>query len=138
MHFLSSCDSEDDISSIFVGKTWYITGGTINGTNISGDELKSIYAVPSSYFLYFSSDNTFNGVLNPGSSISGTWTADGKKNLLSLSFSNVDNIDGSVLSHNIYNILKSSTSYSGDEHNIKIKEDSNNYIRFTNNRTPSY
>lgn len=133
----SSCDSEDDISSIFVGRTWYVSGGDINGVQISGDDLKGIYSSSSAYMLFFASDYSFSGTLVEGSSVAGTWKADGKKNSLSLNFTKSDNVNGSSLSANIYNILKSATSYDGDENNIKIKEDNKNFIRFTKSRNSS-
>lgn len=133
----TACDDEDDIGSIFSGKTWYVSGGEINGNPIAGDNLKSIYAVAATYMIYFSSDQSFSGVLAPGSSIAGTWKANGKSNSMTLQFSKSDNVNASALSTNIYNVLKGATSYSGDENNIRIKEDSHNYIRFTNNRNLS-
>ena len=131
---LASCDNEDDIDDIFVGKTWYVTGATINGTSISGDDIKSLYVSPSSYMIYFSSDNTFSGILAASSNISGKWTADGKKQKMTMTFSKAENVNSSTLSSNIYNILKDATSYSGDVNNIQIKEDKKNFVRFTNNR----
>ena len=71
----TSCQNEDDIDAIFNGKTWFITGGCINGTNITGEELKSIYANSNSFFLTFSA-STFGGVLVAGSNVSGTWIID--------------------------------------------------------------
>lgn len=133
----AACDSEDDIKSIFSGKTWYISGGEINGTPIQGDELKSIYAVNATYMIYFSADQSFSGVLVSGSSIAGTWNANGKNNAMTLSFTKSDNVNGSSLSTNIFNVLKDASSYNGDENNIKIIEDKHNYIRFTNNRNSS-
>ena len=132
-----SCDNEDDIGTIFTGKTWYMTGGEINGTPITGEELKNIYAVPESYLIYFSPDKSFTGILVFGSSFSGTWTANGKNNSMTLNFNKFENVNGSALSTNIFNILKVTTSYSGDENNIKIKEDSHNYIRLTKSRKSS-
>jgi len=133
----AACDDEDDIGSIFSGKTWYVSGGEINGNPIVGDNLKSIYAVASTYMIYFSADQSFTGVLAQGSSIAGTWKANGKNNSMTLQFSKSDNVNASALSNNIYNVLKDAKSYSGDENNIMIKEDSHNYIRFTNKRNLS-
>ncbi len=131
---LLACDNEDDIGSIFSGKTWYVSGAEINSTPISGDELKSFYAVQNSYFIFFASDLSFSGVLTPGSSIAGTWYANGKNNGLKLDFNKAENVSESAVSANIYNILKGATAYSGDENNIKIKKDNHNYVRLTNSR----
>lgn len=134
MPLFLSCDKEDDIDDIFIGKTWYVTGATINGTSITGDDIKSLYVSPSSYMIYFSSDNTFNGILAAGSHISGSWNADGKKQKMSMSFAKSENVNVTTLSSNIYNVLKDATSYSGDVNNIQIKEDHKNFVRFTSNR----
>lgn len=133
-NMLASCNKEDDINSIFAGKTWYITGATINGSVINGELLKELYVSPSSYFIQFSSDNTFNGVLVAGSSIAGTWNANGKKNTFSFHFSKSTDVNNSSLSNNIFNILKDASSYNGDENNVIIKEDNQNIVRFTINR----
>lgn len=130
-HVMTSCDKEDDINSIFVGKTWYITGVTINGTVINGEVLKELYALPSSYMIHFSSDNTFNGVLVAGSSIAGTWNANGKSNTFSFHFTKSNDVSISSLSNNIFNILKNASFYNGDVNNVIIKEDNNNIVRFT-------
>lgn len=130
-HVLISCDKEDDINSIFVGKTWYITGATINGSVINGEVLKELYASPSSYMIHFSSDNTFNGVLVAGSSIAGTWNANGKKNTFSFHFTKSNDVNNSSLSNNLFNILKNASLYNGDVNNVIIKEDNKNIVRFS-------
>ena len=132
--FFVSCNNEDDIESIFSGKTWYITGATINGRSIGGDDIKELYLVNQSYMLYFSSDNSFSGVICPDSYVSGRWSADGHNNKINLDFNKYDNVNNTVLSTNIFNILKSSQSYSGDINNLIIKNNSENYVRFSSNK----
>lgn len=129
-----SCSNEDDIDSIFNGKTWYITGASINGSSINGDEIKSIYSVFDSYLIYFSSSNTFHGKLVSGSVIEGNWNADGKHHSLLLQFTKSDNVKSTTLSNNIFNILRNSSNYNGDENNIEIKQDASNYVRMSNNK----
>lgn len=130
----TSCDKEDDIDDIFVGKTWYVTGATINGNSLTGDEIKQLYVSPSSYMIHFSSDNTFSGTLVAGSHISGSWDADGKRQKISMHFTQSENVNQSTVSSNIYNILKDAATYSGDVNNIQIKEDKKNFVRFTSSR----
>jgi len=132
----TSCQNEDDIDAIFNGKTWFITGGCINGTNIKGDDLKSIYANANSYFLTFSA-STFGGVLVAGSNVSGTWKADGKDQSIFLNFQSESNVNLSPLSSNIYNILKNAKYYSGDVNVLRISQDDYNYIRLTSNKNTS-
>lgn len=132
----TSCQNEDDIDAIFNGKTWFITGGCINSTNIKGDDLKSIYANANSYFLTFSA-STFGGVLVAGSNVSGSWKADGKDQSIFLNFQSESNVNLSPLSSNIYNILKNAKYYSGDVNVLRISQDDYNYIRLTSNKNTS-
>ena len=39
---LFSCNKEDDIETIFVGRTWYMNGATINGLKLNSD-IKNFY-----------------------------------------------------------------------------------------------
>ncbi|MBR2191725.1 MAG: DUF4847 family protein [Bacteroidaceae bacterium] len=132
----TSCQNEDDIDAIFNGKTWFITGGCINGTNITGEELKSIYANSNSFFLTFSA-STFGGVLVAGSNVSGTWKADGKDQSIYLNFQSESNVNLSPLSSNIYNVLKNAQHYSGDVNVLKIMQDNYNFIRLSSQRNTS-
>ena len=130
----TSCQSEDDIEAIFNGKTWYITGGCINGTNISGNDLKSLYTNDNSYFITFASA-TFGGVLVAGSNIGGTWKANGKDHSIYLNFQQAENVTMSALSNNIYNVLKNAQHYSGDVNVLKIMQDNYNFIRLSAKKT---
>lgn len=125
----ASCSNEDDVDDIFVGRTWYITGATINGTSIDGDELKELYANPDTYYLNFAVQ-TFSGRLVAGSTLSGSWTADGKNHTITLQVSQASNTDASVVSRNIYNVLRNAKTYSGDTHYIILYADKQNYVRF--------
>lgn len=129
-----SCSKEDDIDSIFNGRTWYITGASINGSSINGEEIKSIYSVLDSYLIYFSSSNTFSGKLVSGSIIEGKWNADGKHQSIFLQFTKDDNVKSTTLSNNIYNILRNASSYNGDVNNLEIKQDGSNYVRMSKNK----
>ena len=120
----TSCQNEDDIDAIF------------NGTNITGEELKSIYANANSFFLTFSA-STFGGVLVAGSNVSGTWKADGKDQSIFLNFQSESNVNLSPLSSNIYNVLKNAQHYSGDVNVLKIMQDNYNFIRLSSQRNTS-
>lgn len=126
---LAGCALEDDVSDIFVGRTWYIIGATINGQRIDGDELKELYVNADSYFLTFALQ-TFSGRLVSGSSLSGTWAVDGKDHTISLQVTHTSNTDASVVSRNICNVLRNATTYSGDTHQIIIYADKQNFVRF--------
>jgi len=123
-----SCDNEDDISDIFVGRTWYVTGATVNGQSIDGDELKEIYAQADSYRLTFTA-TAFSGCLVAGSALSGTWTADGKHHTLSIQIKDAANVESSTVSRNIYYILRGASSYKGDVNELRIYKDTQNFVR---------
>ncbi len=125
-----SCDSEDDIDEIFIGHTWKITGATINGQGLESDDITALYTTAGTYELTFSA-STFNGTLVAGSSISGSWSADGHDKSFSMHFSKAENTTTPPLTVNLYNILRQSTSYDGDSHVLRIKQDSNNFVRLT-------
>ena len=39
---LTACSNEDDIEEIFIGRTWYMNGATINGMKLNSD-IKNFY-----------------------------------------------------------------------------------------------
>ena len=127
----TSCSSSDDLDAIFYGKTWYIHGVTINGKKVVS-EIKEIYETPGTYQINFT-PSTFTGILTSGSTISGTWSADGKKQSIMLHFDKQDGVNQTELSSNIFQILKSATSYSGDVNVLKISKDKNNFIELSSN-----
>lgn len=130
---LTGCDSDDDLNEIFVGKTWYIHGGRYGGTDFTGDEIKSLYASSGTYYITFGASN-FSGVLASGTSISGTWAADGGKHTISFNVSNSSGSSNS-LSSKISNIISGATSYSGSSVTLTIKKDDGNYILLNRDRT---
>lgn len=134
MFALTSCTEEDDIESIFSDRTWYVSGLNINGSNANGDDIKSIYTVSESYFIHFSSNNTFSGILVNGSSLSGKWDANGKDKSISLHFTEAVNVESTTLSANIYRILTNVSSYSGDENNIELRQNRTNFVRMSNRK----
>ena len=103
--FSVSCDTEDDINSIFVGNTWYVNGFTINGKSAGGDEIKTLYADANAFSIYFSSSNSFNGMLSTGCTISGNWVANGKNQTIAFSFNNTSCPDSSPIGNTVFNIL---------------------------------
>lgn len=125
--FTISCDTSDDIDLIFIGKTWYMMGGKLNGTELNS-EVSNFYEQGSSgYQLSFQSD-AFVGELTPGKKFSGTWKADGKTRDLSLKIKNEASLS-STFDHNIYAVLKDIKYYSGDSKVMTIYADKNNYLR---------
>lgn len=126
----TSCENEDDISLIFEGKTWKITGGMINGNELNGEELRSLYTASNTFFLVFNTYG-FSGVLAEGSEISGTWKANGKNRQLTINITEAKGAESTTLSYNIYKVLSQATSYSGDQNILCLRQDKYNYIRIT-------
>ena len=123
----TSCSKEDDIEEIFMGKTFYISGATINGKALN-DEVKELYANLDSYYITFN-ETTFSGKLDPLCTFSGYWSADGKKKTLIMHIDKYENMSGSVLTDHLYGILQHITAYSGDANILCIKADDQNFIR---------
>ncbi|MCR5312303.1 MAG: DUF4847 family protein [Bacteroidaceae bacterium] len=127
-----SCSTEDDLDDLFVGKTWYMTGATING-NVMNSDIKNLYSSGESAYYIFFSTNTFQAVLSNNKSFSGTWTADGKEKTIQLTISKGASNMGSY-DTNLYSIIKKITSYKGDANAMILMQDENNYIRFSTSR----
>lgn len=134
---LTACNKEDDIEDIFVGKTWYMNGATINGLKLNG-EISNFYtdAEESAYYITFFSQ-TFQGMLSAGTNFSGTWTANGKDQTITLTIthkpSNIPTFD-----RQIYNILSSTTSYQSGADFLQLKQDSHNFVLFGDSRNKVY
>lgn len=124
---LPACSNEDDVNTIFLGKTWQITSATTEGETLNGEEIKELYSQDGTYYIVFTA-STFTGALVSGSSIAGKWWADGDSHDLRLNFTTAQQVNASYVSRTIYDILANSTAYTGDENTLTIKKDSKNYI----------
>ena len=131
----AACSNEDDVNTIFVGKTWQITSATSDGETLSGDEIKELYTYSGTYCLTFTT-STFTGVLVSGSSVAGRWSADGDTRELRMSFTTARQVDASTVSETIYTILSNATAYAGDQNTLTIKADSHNYVLLSSSATP--
>lgn len=129
----SSCNDEDDIDEIFVGKTWYMNGATVNGLRLNS-EVKNFYteAGAGAYFITFS-NGTFNGMMSAGDPFSGTWEANGKKQTITLKIKNSPNVS-TTFDRQIFSIITKSSSYSSGADFIKLKQDKQNEVVFGNSR----
>ena len=105
---LVACSTDDDINDIFIGKTWYMSGGKLNGTDFTKDQVSSLYV-----------NNT---------SFSGNWEADGGHRRLKMNVTSSVNCEESVLDANIFRVIKNVTRYSGDSNILEIFSDDNSYI----------
>lgn len=118
------------MTAIFVGHTFHITSVTADGSTLNGDNIKELYSSDNSYYITFAG-STFTGALVAGSSIAGRWTADGDSHAFSLSFTTATQASASTLSATILSILQNATAYSGDQNNLRIRQDANNHLLLT-------
>ena len=137
LFLLTACSKEDDLDEIFTGKTWYMNGATINGMKLNSD-IKKFYtdAGAGAYYITFSS-STFQGVLSEGVNISGTWTANGEHQTITLTFVQKPSTDV-IFDKQIYNILASTTSYRSGKDFLQLKQDDDNLILFGDSREKVY
>ncbi len=127
---LASCENDDDVTEIFVGNRFKITGITYNGTKVIKD-VDQFYESDNIYYITFNAI-TFQGVLQAGTSIEGSWKADGNGRSFNMIFNSSSNLTGAnTMCDMVYNVLKNATSYSGDKNVIKIIKDNNSYIELS-------
>ena len=133
----SSCSQEDDIEEIFVGRTWYMTGATINGMRLNS-EIKNFYteAGEGAYYISFSA-GTFRGVLSSGVTFSGTREADGKKQSIKMDITNKPNTS-STFDKQIYGIISALSSYSSGADFLHLSKDGNNTVYLSSSRSKVY
>ena len=134
---LFSCNQEDDIETIFVGKTWYMNGATINRQRLNSD-VKKFYtdAGNAAYYITFS-QTTFKGALSYNVPFAGTWKADGKRQTITLDFSLKPSTD-IVFDKELEHILLGITSYESGADFLKLKKDGDNIIQLGDSRTKVY
>lgn len=133
----TSCTNEDDLEEIFVGKTWYMNGATINGKKLN-NEIKNFYTQDgdAAYYISFAS-NTFQGALSAGVTFSGTWSADGKNQTISLNVTNKPETS-SPFDAQIFHIISTAAEYSSGADFIQLNADSHNSVVFGDSRTKVY
>lgn len=123
----SSCSEDgDDLNELFADKKFKITGCVYNGVNINGMEVKEFYSNP--YYLELNAGGSFKCELVSGSLVTGTWRADGENRLMVLNVMNSDGTDKSVLSRQVFEVLRNVGSYSGDSNVMKLYKDKNNFL----------
>lgn len=134
---LTACSNEDDIDEIFIGRTWYMNGATINGMKLNSD-IKNFYtdAGESAYYISFSA-GTFTGVLSEGVFFSGTWSADGKKQTILIDIKQKPNTQ-TIFDKQIFNIISSANSYNSGADFLHLKEDNQNLVLFGSSRNKIY
>lgn len=123
----AACNTSDDVTEIFNGHRFKITGITYNGIKTS-KEAEELYTDNGTYYITFTSQ-TIQGMLADGIPVDGTWKAEGKGRKMVISLRRPQSADGmSEVCRLIYLTLKDATSYGGDRNVLRIYRDSNTYI----------
>lgn len=143
----SSCNNEDDVLEILTGKTWRMSRLTTDGSsNKFGNFWDSEDAYNTSFEYYNASSSfytiTFDGAEIDGevvgnqvsirgidSSASGTWSANGSSNAMSLSLT-VSGTESDVLASIFMNGIQNIYKYSGDINNLNLyfKDEGTTYV----------
>lgn len=122
-----ACDKQDDVTEIFTGHRFKITGITWSGIK-TVKEVSQFYAEGSTYWVSFNAQSVY-GVLQSGSTIEGTWQAEGKHRHLTISLNRPQSADGmSELCTMVYRVLRDATRYSGDKNVLRIYKTDDTYI----------
>lgn len=126
---ITACSNEDDIDEIFIGRTWYMNGATVNGKKLNS-EIKNFYTPAGSkaYYITFSS-GTFTGMMSEGKPFSGTWEADAGKQTLTLKLTKTADLD-TPFDKQIYNIVANTTRYTSGADFLQLKQDNDNIVLF--------
>ena len=123
----AACNTSDDVTEIFNGHRFKITGITYNGIKTT-KEAEELYTDNGTYYITFTSQ-TIQGMLADGTPVDGTWKAEGKGRKMVISLRRPQSADGmSEVCRLIYLTLKDATSYGGDRNVLRIYRDSNTYI----------
>jgi hypothetical protein len=130
----ASCKKEDDISELFEGRKLYMTEVRIQGSNIVGEDLKTIYHSEDAYYIQFGKE-TFTGSLANGATFNGTWEADGKKHTFQLSIRQTPSTSQHV-DRLILNTLNKVIRYEGDSNIIRLIADDANVVTISARRSP--
>ena len=117
----SSCEPEDDIAGIFVGKTWKLSNicNDKDAPLLSVDEVNQVN-VGGHYVITFA-DTHFEG----------TWSAENDGNTFSINITNVEGSETSSLGNRFITMLRDSRHYEGDYNSLQLYgEDKSEYLLF--------
>lgn len=131
----SACNDTDDVAAIFTGKTWKLNYITVDGGhemfdfwgNEAGKREQSFEELNKNgtYNIIFEGTvegdiikGNVNGTVITTSTLTGTWTANGKDNSFQASVKGNDG--GDILAKNFLEGLNAATSYEGDSNNLYL------------------
>lgn len=130
--FINSCTLQDDIDKMFVGRTWYMIGGRLNGTDLNS-EVKGFYVNGSEGYKIAFQATTFTGELKKGIAFSGTWNVNSNTRAISLRIKEEPSTS-ELFDRNVYTVLKEVKYYEGDASYIILYADKENFIRLNHER----
>lgn len=121
---MSACDSGDDLTEIFMNKTWKLSFFTEGGTLTDAKD---------GYNIQFY-ENTFAATTPTGAEIVGYWEADNESRDFRCSQVRVSkgNISNDATATKMEQILRNATSYSGDANVLIISQNTTTYMQFHN------
>ena len=124
MLLLVACNRDDDTKAIFSGKFKISSYRYNNGYD--NESIKKLNHSKEVYWLEFD-QSSFHGVLAEGTTISGSWTADGGSRVfLTGNISVTGGLD--QFGEMIRGIITGATRYSGDEYVANIIKEDGTYI----------
>ena len=126
----SSCEPEDDIAGIFVGKTWKLSNicNDKDAPLLSVDEVNQVN-VGGHYVITFA-DGTFSAVATD-THFEGTWSAENDGNTFSINITNTVGTEASSLGNRFITMLRDSRHYEGDYNSLQLYgEDKSEYLLF--------
>ena len=143
---LGSCNDEDDVAEIFVGKTWKVSRIVPEGSTQQFPEgLWSSEAEKNNIMTAFNNTANYTLKFTNGTgtetggefeargvkaTIKGTWNADGETNALTLNVKSTGATESDALAELFVNGVKKTEKYKGDANNLTLyfKEGQNTMI----------
>lgn len=120
---IAGCNNEDDITDIFMNRTW---------TLAFFNEGTTITPVKNEYKIRFY-DSSFSATTPNGAIIAGNWEADGKsRTFRCTSISTNGNISSDTTTQKMKMFLQKANEYAGDITYLQIKQQKNVYMQFYN------
>ncbi len=121
---LCTCSQSDDITDIFMNRTWKLSFIKEGERNI---DPKGIYNLK-----FF--DGVFTTTTPKGATITGKWSADGDNRTFQCTQVNVSNGDiaNDSIAKKMKVIFEKASKYEGDINYLQIKQQNNIYMQFHN------
>lgn len=119
---MSSCEPQDDIEGIFVGKTWKLSNicNDKDAPTLDNSQVNTINS--SSGFTITFSQNTFTATAS-SQRLEGTWSADNKGNSFTINITRTEGNESSALGNKFIQMLRNCRYYEGDYYSLKLYDE---------------